>query len=173
MKLGYIDYLNCYPFYFRMFEKQAVNGIRIYPGHGGDVEYPDGFPFPDLVLFVPDVGMAVYRGRAFQARVERQAAGVVFVPVADCDSGQVVETYAHPPGVLQEDVRGARVHEPAVAVTQFDKNRDAVFRQVLVRRDGVVDEYRQSYPGGIGSHHGPCLVYGEDTRCREGKEFFS
>jgi chorismate dehydratase len=33
MKLGYIDYLNCYPFYFRMFEKQAVNGIRIYPGY--------------------------------------------------------------------------------------------------------------------------------------------
>jgi chorismate dehydratase len=33
MKLGYIDYLNCYPFYFRMFEKQAVNGISIYPGY--------------------------------------------------------------------------------------------------------------------------------------------
>lgn len=33
MKLGYIDYLNCYPFYFRMFEKQTVNGIRIYPGY--------------------------------------------------------------------------------------------------------------------------------------------
>ena len=33
MKLGYIDYLNCYPFYFRMFEKQAINGIRIYPGY--------------------------------------------------------------------------------------------------------------------------------------------
>jgi chorismate dehydratase len=33
MKLGYIDYLNCYPFYFRMFEKQVVNGISIYPGY--------------------------------------------------------------------------------------------------------------------------------------------
>lgn len=33
MKLGYIDYLNCYPFYFRMFEKQAVNGISIHPGY--------------------------------------------------------------------------------------------------------------------------------------------
>ncbi len=33
MRLGYIDYLNCYPFYFRMFEKQAVNGISIYPGY--------------------------------------------------------------------------------------------------------------------------------------------
>ena len=33
MKLGYIDYLNCYPFYFRMFEQQAVNGISIYPGY--------------------------------------------------------------------------------------------------------------------------------------------
>lgn len=33
MKLGYIDYLNCYPFYFRMFEIQAVNGISIHPGY--------------------------------------------------------------------------------------------------------------------------------------------
>jgi chorismate dehydratase len=33
MKLGYINYLNCYPFYFRMFEKQPLNGISIYPGY--------------------------------------------------------------------------------------------------------------------------------------------
>jgi chorismate dehydratase len=33
MKLGYIDYLNCYPFYFSMFERQAVEGIRVYPGY--------------------------------------------------------------------------------------------------------------------------------------------
>jgi chorismate dehydratase len=33
MKLGYIDYLNCYPFYFSMFERQAVEGVRIYPGY--------------------------------------------------------------------------------------------------------------------------------------------
>jgi len=33
MRLGYIDYLNCYPFYYRMFEKKPVPGIRIYPGY--------------------------------------------------------------------------------------------------------------------------------------------
>ena len=33
MKLGYIDYLNCYPFYFSMFERQTVEGICIYPGY--------------------------------------------------------------------------------------------------------------------------------------------
>lgn len=33
MRLGYIDYLNCYPFYFRMFEKEPVNGISIHPGY--------------------------------------------------------------------------------------------------------------------------------------------
>jgi chorismate dehydratase len=33
MKLGYIDYLNCYPFYFSMFERQTVEGIHIYPGY--------------------------------------------------------------------------------------------------------------------------------------------
>ena len=29
MKLGYIDYLNCYPFYYYAFEKQAPEGITI------------------------------------------------------------------------------------------------------------------------------------------------
>jgi len=33
MKLGYIDYLNCYPFYFSMFEKKPIQGISIYPGY--------------------------------------------------------------------------------------------------------------------------------------------
>jgi len=33
MKLGYIDYLNCYPFYYRMFEKQSVEGVSIFSGY--------------------------------------------------------------------------------------------------------------------------------------------
>ena len=30
MKLGHIDYLNCYPFYFHIFEKRPLKGIRIF-----------------------------------------------------------------------------------------------------------------------------------------------
>ena len=33
MKLGYIDYLNCYPFYYHMFEKKKVLGVEIVPGY--------------------------------------------------------------------------------------------------------------------------------------------
>ena len=33
MKLGYIDYLNCYPFYYHMFEKEKVPGVEIVPGY--------------------------------------------------------------------------------------------------------------------------------------------
>ncbi len=29
MNLGYIDYLNCYPFYFHLFEKKPVHGVKI------------------------------------------------------------------------------------------------------------------------------------------------
>jgi chorismate dehydratase len=32
MKLGYINYLNCYPYYHHMFERQAVPDIQIIPG---------------------------------------------------------------------------------------------------------------------------------------------
>jgi chorismate dehydratase len=33
MKLGYINYLNCYPFYYHMFEKKAVSDVKIFPDY--------------------------------------------------------------------------------------------------------------------------------------------
>jgi chorismate dehydratase len=35
MKLGYIDFLNCYPFYYHMFEKKPVEGVSVFPGYPG------------------------------------------------------------------------------------------------------------------------------------------
>ncbi len=35
MKLGYIDFLNCYPFYYHMFEKKKLKDITIIPGYPG------------------------------------------------------------------------------------------------------------------------------------------
>ncbi len=35
MKLGYIDYLNCYPFYFHMFEKEPLEDVSIVYGYPG------------------------------------------------------------------------------------------------------------------------------------------
>jgi len=29
MKLGYIDYLNCYPFYYHMFEHKPLEGVEV------------------------------------------------------------------------------------------------------------------------------------------------
>ncbi len=31
MKIGCIDYLNCYPFYYHMYEKQRVDGVEVVP----------------------------------------------------------------------------------------------------------------------------------------------
>lgn len=33
MRLGYIDYLNCFPFYFRMFEKEPLENVSIFPAY--------------------------------------------------------------------------------------------------------------------------------------------
>lgn len=33
MKLGYIDYLNCYPFYYHMFEKEPLPGVEVVPAY--------------------------------------------------------------------------------------------------------------------------------------------
>jgi len=32
MQIGYIDYLNCWPFYYHMFEKEPLKGINVIPG---------------------------------------------------------------------------------------------------------------------------------------------
>ena len=37
MKLGYIDYLNCYPFYFHMFERRPLRGVDIHPAHPSEL----------------------------------------------------------------------------------------------------------------------------------------
>jgi chorismate dehydratase len=37
MKIGYINYLNCYPFYYRMFEIEPVKGIEIVPDYPGNL----------------------------------------------------------------------------------------------------------------------------------------
>ncbi len=35
MKLGYIDYLNCYPFYYHMFEKEPIRDVQVVPAYPG------------------------------------------------------------------------------------------------------------------------------------------
>jgi len=35
MKLGYIDFLNCYPFYYHMFEQAPIPGVTVVPGYPG------------------------------------------------------------------------------------------------------------------------------------------
>jgi len=37
MKLGYIDYLNCYPLYYHMMEKKPISGVRIVPGYPSEL----------------------------------------------------------------------------------------------------------------------------------------
>ncbi|RPJ18594.1 MAG: hypothetical protein EHM30_00235, partial [Desulfobacteraceae bacterium] len=32
MRIGYIDYLNCWPFYYHMIEKKPLKDINIVPG---------------------------------------------------------------------------------------------------------------------------------------------
>jgi len=35
MKLGYIDFLNCYPFYYHMFEQVPLRDVTVVPGYPG------------------------------------------------------------------------------------------------------------------------------------------
>lgn len=37
MRLGYINYLNCYPYYHHMFEKQPLAGVEIVPAYPTDL----------------------------------------------------------------------------------------------------------------------------------------
>lgn len=35
MKVGFIDYLNCYPFYYHMFEKEMIEGVELFGDYPG------------------------------------------------------------------------------------------------------------------------------------------
>ncbi len=37
MRLGYIDYLNCYPFYFHMFHREPLHGVDVIPAYPSDL----------------------------------------------------------------------------------------------------------------------------------------
>lgn len=37
MKLGYIDYLNCYPFYYHMFEQKPIPGVEVISRYPSDL----------------------------------------------------------------------------------------------------------------------------------------
>jgi predicted solute-binding protein len=37
MNLGYIDYINCYPFYHHMFEIEPLDGVRVVPGYPSEL----------------------------------------------------------------------------------------------------------------------------------------
>jgi len=37
MKLGYIDYLNCYPFYYQMFEREKLAGVEVVPAYPSEL----------------------------------------------------------------------------------------------------------------------------------------
>ena len=68
MKLGYINYLNCFPFYFHMFLRQPVSGVDVVPGYpsalnrmmaqkGLDMSAVSSGALPDIcddVYVVPD-----------------------------------------------------------------------------------------------------------------------
>ena len=91
--------------------------------------------------------MAVDGGIPLEAAAEPQAARVIIVPVADDDPGEAVEADVQPLGVPEKDVRRAGVEEPAVPVGTLHEDRDAVFREAPVGRDGVVAQDRQLHRG--------------------------
>lgn len=65
MKLGYIDYLNCYPFYYHMFERTAVKGVRVVPGYPSDLNRM----LADGDLDISPISSATYAVLADQARI--------------------------------------------------------------------------------------------------------
>ncbi|HOJ13497.1 MAG TPA: menaquinone biosynthesis protein, partial [Deltaproteobacteria bacterium] len=58
MNLGYIDYLNCYPFYHHMFEYEPVSGVRIVPGYPSELNRM----IQERSLDVSPISAAAYAG---------------------------------------------------------------------------------------------------------------
>ncbi len=104
-------------------------GRDVFPGMERDAGDADWLPVPELVGFMPDVGVGIDRWIGLEAVVEGKAAGVVIMAVGDGDAFEPFKADAHPSGVFLVDVAGAGVHEPAVAVGQFNQYGKPVFTE--------------------------------------------
>ena len=128
MKLGYIDYLNCYPFYYHMFEKKAVPGVKIFP------DYPAGL---NRMMANGALDMSPISAGAYPAIAE----GAVLLPEFCLSSVGYVGSVNLVSKLPIEELGGK-----AVGVTNASETSVILMKILLKKFYGITPEYIPAPP---------------------------
>ena len=148
MRLGYIDYLNCYPFYFHMFERKPLEGIRIIPG------YPAAL---NRMMSEHDLDMSPISA----ATCADIADEIVVLPKFCLSSVGYVGSVTLASRVPIEDL-----HERKVGLTKASHTSIVLLKILLQRYYGLAPVYHETEPGPHIGDHDAVLIIGNDALIR-------
>ncbi|MBU4580975.1 MAG: menaquinone biosynthesis protein [Proteobacteria bacterium] len=115
MNLGYIDYVNCYPFYYHMFEIEPLPGVRVAPGYPSALNSMMGKGTLDM----SPISSAVY------ADLERE---IVLLPDFCLSSVGYVHSV-----ILSSNLPIEELHEKRVGLSSASQT-SVVLLKILLRR---------------------------------------
>lgn len=128
MKLGYIDYLNCYPFYYEIFEKKSLEGIRVIPSYPSELNRM----MKNRELDMSPISAAAYAGRNRQ----------MFLLPDFCLS---TEGYVGSV-VLRSKVPIEELHQKKVGVTRASETCVVLLKIILKRYYEIEPVYQVTEP---------------------------
>jgi len=128
VKLGYIDYLNCYPFYHEMFERKKLEGIRIIPAYPSELNRM----MKNRELDMSPISAAAYAGR------DRQ---MLLLPDFCLSSAGYVGSV-----VLRSKIPIEDLHQKKVGVTRASETCVVLLKIILKRYYGIEPVYQVTEP---------------------------
>lgn len=145
MKLGCIDYLNCYPFYHHMLEHDPLPGIEIVPAIPGEL---------NRLMAEGGLDMSPVSSGAYPGMQDR----VLVLPDFCLSSIGYVRSVVLQSRVPIEDLQGARV-----GLTTASKTSVILLKVLLEKYYGLKPDYQPSAPRPDFTDLDAALVIGNDA----------
>ena len=151
MKLGYIDYLNCFPFYYHMFEKAPLDGITVVPAVPGEL---------NRMMEEGLLDMSPISAGAYPAMQDR----ILVLPDFCLSSIGYVRSVVLQSRIPIEELDGARL-----GLTSASKTSVVLLKILLEKYYQVRPDYRPSPPRPDFSGLDAALVIGNDAMLDAGE----
>ncbi len=145
MRLGYIDYLNCYPFYFHMFKRKPVDGARIFPALPSDL---------NRMMASDELDMSPISA----ATCADLGDDIALLPDFCLSSVGYVASV-----VLRSKVPIEDLHGRVIGVSSASKTSAVLLKVLLQRYYKVEPEYRTTSPSPLLTDIDAALIIGNDA----------
>ncbi|MDD5210200.1 MAG: menaquinone biosynthesis protein [Elusimicrobiales bacterium] len=149
MKLGRIDYLNCYPFYYHMLEKEPLRGVTVYPALPSEL---------NRMMAKKELDMSPVSAAAY-ADIKQDA---LLLPDFCISSTGLVKSVILASRFPIEDLGGK-----ALGLTSASRTSVVLLRIILKKFYGVEPVYRAAGPRPSLKDFEAALLIGDDAMTEE------